>query len=341
MLTRTIDNLKGKARSLVNRPSTGTVVLLYHRVIELNNDPQLLAVRPEQFNEQMSRLAENFHTISLSRLTSSIRNGDVPRDAVTVTFDDGYLDNLTHAAPILEAHGIPATVFVASGTIDSERGFYWDKLEDLFLTGRDLPEKLSITLDGESHRWTFPDSQCGRDETKWNALSLASTQRQSAYLTLCDKLRPLTGDRQRAHLDELCDWAGLSTDARPTHRPMNAQQLRELSDSPLIEIGAHTTDHPILATLPVREQQKQITQSKDTLEQIVGKPVESFSYPYGTRSSYTADTAGMVADAGFTCACSNFPGSARRTTDPYQIPRILIRDWTAEQMLAEMRGAVS
>ena len=109
----------------------------------------------------------------------------------------------------------------------------------------------------------------------------------------------------------------------------------------MIEIGAHTIDHSILATLPISEQQQQITQSKATLEEIIGKPADSFSYPYGTRSSYTADTVGLVADAGFTCACANFPATVRPTTDPYQIPRILIRDWTCDLMLKEMKGAVS
>lgn len=341
MLTSTIDNLKGKALGLVRRAGPGAAVLLYHRVVDIDNDPQLLAVSPRRFDEQMRRLAEGFHPISLTRLVSNIRKADVPRNAVAVTFDDGYFDNLTHALPILEAHGIPATVFVATGTIGGARGFYWDKLEDLFLTGRDLPQRLSITIDDEACDWTFHENQSSRTDTQWNALSPAATQRQSAYLTLCDKLRPLPGDRQQTHIDELCAWAGVGTDARLTHRAMTSEQLRELSDSPVIEIGAHTIDHPILTMLPIEDQQRQIAQSKETLERITGKPVLSFSYPYGTRSTYTTDTADAVAEAGFTCACSNFQGVVRRATDPYQMPRILIRDWAGDRMLREMRGAVS
>jgi len=341
MLTSTLDNLKGMALSLVNRPGPGARVLLYHRVVSLDNDPQLLAVSPQRFDEQMRRLADEFHPLSLGDLADCIRKGDVPRNAVAVTFDDGYADNLTHALPILEAHRIPATIFVATGTIGSARGFYWDKLEDLFLTGRELPKTLSITLDGEACDWTFPKHHNSQTETHWNALTPAATQRQSAYLTLCDKLRPLDPDRQRLAVDELCAWANVPTDARATHRAMTADQLRELSASPMIQIGAHTIDHPILATLPIDEQRKQIDQSKATLEKITGNDVNSFSYPYGTRSSYTLDTVDLLADAGLTNACSNFPGAARRTTDLYQLPRILIRDGSPSRMFQEIRGAAA
>lgn len=340
MLSATVNNLRGKTRNLLRRREPGAVVMLYHRVAALSGDPQLLAVSPDRFDEHMRLIARDYQPISLSWLASCMRRGDVPERSVVVTFDDGYADNLTYALPILAKHGVPATVFVATGNLDRASGFYWDKLEDIFLTGRDLPERMAIAHEGETIAYAIEPSGLG-DGDDWNALAEPVTRRQRVYLALCDKLRPMPPAAQRSVMGELCAWAGVSPEARPTHRVMTGAQLRELAASPLIEVGAHTIDHPILATLPREEQHRQITQSKATLEAVTGRPIVSLSYPYGTRSSYTDETTALVAGAGFDCGCSNFPGSVGRSADPYQIPRVLIRDWSGDRVMQELKGAAA
>ncbi len=341
MLTLTLDNLRSKALGLLRQTSPGARVLLYHRVTDLTCDPQLLSVSPKRFDEQMQLIARSYQPISLRYLWACVRRGDVPHRAVVVTFDDGYEDNLTIAKPILERHGIPATVFVASGSVGGDRAFYWDKLEDIFLSDRMLPEELNITIGQEQYRWSFAGETDGYHNAGWSALSPTTTRRQAAYVSLCDKLRPLPYDRQQPLINELCQWASASPSARPTHRAMTAEQLRQLVDGGLIEVGAHTIDHPILAKLTDSEQRRQIRQCKDDLERIIDQPVQSFSYPYGTRSSYTLDTVAAVRDAGFDCACSNFPGKGRRGTDPFQLPRVLVRDWAGDRLLQEVGRAAA
>ncbi len=341
MIRSTIDNLRGKALGLLRRPSNSAVVLLYHRVIDLDCDPQLLAVNPQRFEEQMRLIAREFHPMSLLELGACVRRGSVPDRAVVVTFDDGYEDNLTIAKPVLEEYQVPATVFVASGAVGSHREFYWDKLEDIFLTDRILPGELAIPIGGDDYRWGFGEEISGYSQQRWNVLSAERPgRRQSAYLELCDKLRPLPFDQQSAVLDGLCRWAGIGTEPRTTHRTVTGDQLNQLVSSGLIDVGAHTIDHPILATLTMGEQRRQIQQSKDDLQRLIGGPVQSFSYPYGTRSSYTRATVDAVAEAGFTCACSNFTGELRRDVDPYQLPRMLVRDWVGDRFMEEV-GALA
>ena len=337
MLISAIDNLRGKALGLIRRPARGAVVLLYHRVVDLECDPQLLAVSPQRFDEQMRLIAREFQPMSLRELSVCVRAGNVPERAVVVTFDDGYEDNLTNAKPILEKYQVPATVFIASGAVASGREFYWDKLEDLLLTDRVLPGELAVTIEGEDCRWVFDGESAGYTQRRWDVLSGQQPGlRQSAYLGLCDKLRPLAPDQQAAVLDKLCRWAGVGVAQRPTHRTMNADQLKQLASGGLIEVGAHTIDHPILATLPLDEQRRQIRRSKQALQRMIGRPVRGFSYPYGTRSSYTPDTVEAVAEAGYQCACSNFPGRPGRGSDPYQLPRVLVRDWDGSCLLKEV-----
>ena len=76
-----------------------------HRRYEMN-------VTPEAFQDQMQWLAKNCDVISLKEAAAGT-------PGVAITFDDGYVDNLHNALPVLEAHGLPATVFVVSGHLAS------------------------------------------------------------------------------------------------------------------------------------------------------------------------------------------------------------------------------
>ena len=104
---------------------------MYHRIAALDSDPWRLAVEPARFAEQLEVIGASFRPFSLGELVRAIDAGQIPSRAVTVTFDDGYRDNLYAAKPLLERYRIPATVFVVTGYLDSARDFWWDELARL------------------------------------------------------------------------------------------------------------------------------------------------------------------------------------------------------------------
>src|SRR3989344_2957961 len=89
-------------------------ILLYHRVASVKDDPLSLSVSPETFSEHLKFLKENFNVVSLKEIADMIRNKNLKNKSVAITFDDGYVDNLQNALPILEQNQIPATIFVTS-----------------------------------------------------------------------------------------------------------------------------------------------------------------------------------------------------------------------------------
>jgi peptidoglycan/xylan/chitin deacetylase (PgdA/CDA1 family)/glycosyltransferase involved in cell wall biosynthesis len=114
------------------------VILVYHRVASLQPDGHNLCTPPDVFREHMERLVRDYSPISLEDLVASAAAGRIRERAVAVTLDDGYLDALTTASPILAELGIPATFFVNSDRLDEQHERWWDVLERLPLPAPEL-----------------------------------------------------------------------------------------------------------------------------------------------------------------------------------------------------------
>jgi peptidoglycan/xylan/chitin deacetylase (PgdA/CDA1 family) len=291
------------------------LVLLYHRITSLARDPQLLAVSPGHFDEHLRVIRESFNAVPLSRLAADLRAGTIDDRSVAITIDDGYADNALAAAPALQPAGIPATVFVATGTIGTRREFFWDELDRILLAG---------TPPG----WNVLDAQC-------------PTGSHREYRDACAQLQNATVVDRARSLDALRLKAGLSAEGRPTHRTMTRDELRDLAAVPGIEIGAHTIDHPRLASETLAEQASQIIGSRAQLEEWLGTPVRTFSYPFGTPDAYTPDTVRLVREAGFDCACANFPRRIGQGTDPFRLPRFVVRNWPADEFRRQLEQWVT
>lgn len=93
-------------------------VLMYHRVNEPGNESEI-TVRPENFEKQMEFLKlHRYRVVPLETLVEALKRGKgVPSKTVAITFDDGTLDNIRHAFPVLRQMGFPATVFMITDNI--------------------------------------------------------------------------------------------------------------------------------------------------------------------------------------------------------------------------------
>ena len=302
------------------------LILLYHRVADLDADPWGLAVSPPHFEEQLLAIRDRATVIPLSALVRHLLEGTVPRRALVVTFDDGYADNLLAARPALERHSIPATVFVTTGPLDDRREFWWDELEAHLLSSGQLPPTLELEIAGERHRWSLGAARSYTAEERrrhraWRAWEPTPTQRHAIYAELWGRLQPMRVADRRAVLDRLSAWSGRAAATRPSHRTLTSGELAELSAADLVDIGAHTVTHPRLAALSEVEQRMELAASRSRLAEITGTPVASLSYPFGAASDYTPSTVALARETGFTCACANVPGVVRATGDLFQLPR--------------------
>lgn len=301
---------------LLNRIDPPVVVLLYHRVGTLAEDPQMLAVTPENFRQQLRYLRERYPILRFEDDWSGIS-----RPSVAITFDDGYADNLHEALPILEEVGVPATFFVTSGYVGSSREFWWDDLERIIGGTPSLPERFSLD-----------DRDFGRN---WPTGTAA--ERETLFRQLHPLMKKLTPERRDGWLEQLRRWAAVSEQGRGTHRSLTQEELRRLAASFWVTIGAHTVTHTPLSSLTPERQREEIVRSRHDLEEWLGRPVPVFSYPFGARCDYDRASVRICREAGFARVAANVAGQAHRWTDPLQVPRQLVRNWPVDEFAARMK----
>jgi peptidoglycan/xylan/chitin deacetylase (PgdA/CDA1 family) len=324
-MTELANTFKRSARSLLctpvyhmlNRIDPPVIVLLYHRVTTLTPDPEMLAVAPDNFRAQMEILKE---TVPLVRFEDDWSK--VTKPAVAITFDDGYADNILEALPILEEVGVPATFFVSTGTIGTSQEFWWHELEHIILEKQNLPPSF-----------TLEDGKFGRT---W--ATRIESERQEFYLGIIQLMTNADVAHRDDWLAQLRRWTRTEVVSIEANRAMTIEELRLLATSPWVTIGAHTVTHTQLSSIPPDSQREEIVESKKQLETWLGREMTTFSYPFGKRCHYTNESVKLCRDAGFTKAAANFPGQAHRWTDPYQIPRHLVRNWPVETFAEKLRG---
>ena len=318
-------------------------ILIYHRVFDADFDPQELCVSHAHFGEHLEILQARYRVVPLAELAEAARTRTLGRGTVAVTFDDGYADTLAFARPALERNRVPATVFAVSGTLESGATFWWDRLERVLLRPGHLPEVLFLGAGDETvhirlGRWAHLGGEEFEPLRGW-ATSVPDdpTPRHTVYRAIWQRLRVLPhAEREKLLLALESQAADLAPLPEGT-RSLRTGELRELAASPFVEIGAHTVRHEVLAALPVDRQRQEIEGSRAALAAALGRPVRTFSYPYGASSDYTPETARLVREAGFACACASLHGLVRRGTDAFQLPRVVIRDWDGPTFARRLR----
>lgn len=267
----------------------------------------------------------------MTALVDALHRGEAPDDAVALTFDDGYLDNLTTAKPLLEAAGVPATIYLATGWIGRDRPFWWDELESILFWPE--PAEFAVAIGGERVAISLPPGSAP-DPVDWRFGRKARTVRQKAYVRLWTRLRGLAPDERAAVMDELRRQAP-STCYDGEALPMSVAQAEHLASS-LVDVGAHGVTHSPLTKLPVEVRRSEVVESGKEAARMSSQPPSGFAYPHGDRDRQTRD---VVRGAGYRYACSTFAAAIDcGDYDVFDLPRLMVEDWTAEELIARMEA---
>ncbi len=126
-------------------------------------------------------------------------------------------------------------------------------------------------------------------------------------------------------------WDGGRSPQRSFCRTLRHAELRELAADPLITIGSHTLTHPRLAELSPERQRDEIIGGRDRLTELLGFTPKVFSYPFGNYSDWNEVSRNLCREAGFLRAAANYPGQIHSNSDPFALPRHVVRNWSGEE----------
>ncbi len=294
------------------------LILGYHRVTDFAQDTYSLCVTPRNFHDHLEVLRQAANPVSLRHLVGHLRDGRLPRRAVAITLDDGYADSLHCAKPLLESHGVPATVFVTSGLLGKEP--WWYRLARLIESTPNLPDPWTLSI--HSRQWDRALQSAGRardDGHEW---------KEKVVLALYELLLQASPENRQRVLSELSTETGSPSNHESDARCLTREELVELHSGDLVDIGSHSVTHPLLARCSRAEQESEIFRSRAELEEILGTRVTGFSYPNG---SWSSESLTLVQASGYDFACTSFSDVLTKRTDRYRLPRFWIPDWSGEE----------
>ena len=321
------------ARREASRSQLRPVILMYHRVAVPRVDPWGLAVHPDRFEQQLEILRRNRSVLPISELASRLVQGTLPADAVAVTFDDGYADNLHTAKPRLEAAGIAAILFLLTGTVGQRAEYWWDELARLILLHRGTADH-DIMVAGEPFRLRLAPNESRR--SLWGRWRTPGRQRDNVYFSLWRRLREKSADeraRVLCHLRDLLDPPA----ADSVDFPMTSEEVEELAAGGIFQIGSHTVSHAVLPSLTEAERQHELRESQLACERLAQRRIDGFAYPHG---EHDAASRAAVRECGFSWACSTRGRPlAHPEVDRFALPRLTIRDWGAQAFEQALQAA--
>lgn len=301
------------AASLAGIRSIPLLIVTYHRVPEVPDAMLPSEPHAAAFRLQMEFVARHLRPLPLPEAVDRLYAGTLPKRAICITFDDGYANNHDVALPVLRSVGVPATFFIATGYLDGGIMFNDEIIEAMRRSPR-------TTLDLSPLGFRVFDL-AGVDARRRAAREINTALK---YRSVLERGSLVTQIRHFAEADV------------PASLMMTTHQVRALQAAGM-DVGGHTSTHPILARLPDEEASREISAGRTRLGEILGAPPRSFAYPNGRPGDdFEVRHAEMVKAAGYSYALSTVTGGARESSDRWQIPRITLWSRTVPRLTANL-----
>jgi peptidoglycan/xylan/chitin deacetylase (PgdA/CDA1 family) len=286
------------AIGLTRRTEPSARILYYHRVNE-DADPFFPSTPTSVFEREMAYLARRYKVVGLAELLDRLEGGR-PEALLAVTFDDGYRDNFENAFPVLQKYGLPATIFLATGSVDSREPLWFERLAGALKR----TERAYVELETDIPR-RFP--------------TRTQAERLEANARLLQLLRGMSDGERAARLEEILAWLA-APDCGRRGAMLTWDQARRMSAG-RIEFGGHTVSHGFLARLAPEQAAWEVAECKRRVERELQAPARFFAYPNGRREDFAEWNKRMLRAAGYRAALTTIWGLNYRSTDPMELRR--------------------
>tara|TARA_Y100000816_G_scaffold292520_1_gene288304 strand:+ start:16282 stop:17199 length:918 start_codon:yes stop_codon:yes gene_type:complete len=287
-------------------------ILLYHGVTDQkskgieNFSGKHLNYR--DFSTQMKWLQKNANVISMEEVSHLIKNKiKFTKKTVAVTFDDGFKNNATVAAPILDKFNIPATFYISAGQIGKNNPFWVDIIENCI--NKTSLQEISLNLNVQK---------------KFNIRSYH--EKINAVSKIKKYCKKISNDERKKVILNLEKVTSVKTSSKTckNYNIMSWKDIKNLSAKSNFIIGGHSMNHEILSSLSIKEMKINIAQSIRLIENKIGSPVRHYSYPEGQRNHYNLNVINALKKNNIICCPSAINGMASSRGNLFNLKRIMV-----------------
>jgi peptidoglycan/xylan/chitin deacetylase (PgdA/CDA1 family) len=256
----------------------------------------------------LSARGKGWTFVSVDHLWSELVAGRQPRRKIALTFDDGYLDNMTVGYPVLRELGVPFCIYVTTGLVSGQTRMWWMEIEDILLDQREIH--------GPSNELV----PCATHDEKTNAFFYLREQFMSED--------PAVSNKAFAWLESYLPQTEAGQQSGGKAYALSWADIRELLNDELVTIGAHTVSHPVLSALEPQRMEEEIRVSREVIEKQTGHAVEHFAYPFGTRQDAGEREFAACSAQGFKTAMTTRPGfvDSRHRQQLTALPRFMLSE---------------
>jgi peptidoglycan/xylan/chitin deacetylase (PgdA/CDA1 family) len=280
--------------------------LCYHG-FALDNESEFLPklfIDPEVFSVRMRYLKEKgYSVITLDQAVEALRTGTVPHDAVVLTIDDGFYGVYSQAAPILQSHGFPATLYLTSYYFDRDGPIFSLAVKYMFWSADIMAVDLS----------TLGISGLAKYDATGNSLSCINL--------IVDYGQSLETNEERLQLlRQLGSLINVDYDEVSSSRKMGLINVEELRQLLLmnVDIQMHTHRHNFPIDLTVAKDE--LEKNREKVDPLLSVPMRHFCYPSGLWSETQQS---LLESQGIESATTCLPGLMNDKINLYLIPRFL------------------
>jgi hypothetical protein len=289
---------------LRNHNENKLIILMYHGVIRTPLKVYNWCFVDElSFRSQMKYIKSYFEVIPLSRAAERLRSGKIDGPIVAITFDDGLQNNYDVAFPILRESGLPATIFLTTGLVNTNDTLWYCRLN------------LALS---ETNKSSFVWNGCSFD------CSLPGSKTKAASM-IVDTLKKLPHPKLLAEIRKIILDLGCDPDSPievdSPYRMLSQEAIKEMTASGLIEFGAHTHSHAILSLLSPEECCDEIKRSITAVHEMTGRPCVLFAYPNGRSQDYNTESIRILEASGVQSSVTAIEGYNDKTSPLMELKR--------------------
>ena len=290
----------------------GLAIFLFHGVIEKSE----YAVRnytkkhldKKFFFELMEGLHASGRAITIDEVVRHCRAGiPFPSCAYAITFDDGFENNYSVAAPILEKLKIPATFYITTDFVDRNQMSWIDRIE-----------------------YCLEKVRSGTVRFKWSTGAQRFSTPQEK-ISICDDIRKHVKNDPTISQDELvrevfgqCGLAEILSSDDPLDRKMSWSQVQTLTQNPLFTVGGHSHRHSILSFLTPADLEEEVQTSINLLKTRGGITPIYYSYPEGLTHCYSDAVIAVLKKCEIVCCPTAEDGINTHETDLFHLKRTFV-----------------